>query len=208
MRQHTCNSTAPFKASNAAAQAHAREGTSACRRAHIEASMDRYLRLYGSLEGYKYKGAGWHKGYDCDSEAPLEANSAHMSWHRKRKTEVCRRAYEEMAMYRYHRKYGTLEGYKYKDRSVLFDKTTRVYMLTFEDGACYYGVTSWSVESRVAEHARHESKVGAKLRTGIAYKVETLCIAPTRRQAEELELLCIKSGNPFGELLNVRDAGR
>ena len=82
------------------------------------------------------------------------------------------------------------------------DAETFVYQITFLDGDRYYGITSRDPMVRWKEHQGKDSLLGKKLRSGIVFITEVLCVAPNRRIALDIERMAIQSGNPWGALLN------
>ena len=83
-------------------------------------------------------------------------------------------------------------------------RSVLVYQVTFLSGDRYYGITSRTLTERLAQHRGGGTRVGRRMNAGETFTVEVLCVAPTRKQALEIERLAIKSGNPWGKVLNIR----
>ena len=199
---HDCNSTEPLKPSVAHYRWHKRNSTIPCVRSKAESALDAYWRNHATDEGFSYNENN-RVEYDCATDKPYCISVEHLSWHKNNKTSPCKRSKIENSLYLYFVKYGTIEGHVYKARSYLEDKETKVYQVTFLDGDIYYGVTSGTLEDRLRKHAADTYNIGRKIRAGMPYYDEVLCIAPDRKTALELESLCIASGNPHGALLNA-----
>ena len=80
-----------------------------------------------------------------------------------------------------------------------------VYAHMFADGDRYYGATAQRPpEYRWLSQWSEQSPVGRKMRTGIPFVSEVLCVAPDRATAERIERLAVLSGNPHGQIINTR----
>ena len=90
-----------------------------CPKSRIENAMTEYLRKYGTLEGYKYRGPKLsldeHLKYCTDGRPPLPSGT-HYYVHFSNNIPFCEKSRIEAAMYRQLRINGTLEGYEYTKR--------------------------------------------------------------------------------------------
>ena len=77
-----------------------------------------------------------------------------------------------------------------------------VYQVTFLSGDRYYGITSRTLNERLSQHRRGGTRAGRRINRGEAFTAEVLCVAPTKQQALEIERLAVRSGNPWGKVLN------
>ena len=183
---------------------HSRNGTEPCPKSIREATWSWAERREGRpLPDYQPKFTRKMGGHVCGpAEAATEGSYAHYGWHRWNGTPICGKAQHEwrwrQAEYRIN---AIIEDYE-PFAELNWDVPTSVYMIAWEDGTRYYGITHKPVEDRVYDHSISDRPVGDKLRSGMEHKVETLCVAPNRWVAMEIETLAIRSGNPWGELLN------
>ena len=81
-------------------------------------------------------------------------------------------------------------------------RSVLVYQITFLNRDRYYGITYATLEHRLRQHRWQNSRVGKRMKSGEAFTAEVLCLAPTRKQALEIERLAVRSGNPWGKVLN------
>ena len=125
-------------------------------------------------------------------------DEGHYQWHRKPdKPPTCDVARAQYM--RYHRIYrtGTTE---LGDR---LDRPHRVYQITFLDGDRYYGITARTLNHRLTGHLSLEGyEVGDRLQAGEPYTMEQLCETPDGREAQVLERMMVRSGNPWGRVIN------
>ena len=180
---------------------HRRQGEEPCGKAIREHSLVGVLRRLGEIpEGYEPV-SNHRGGYECDSEeAATVPSTAHYEWHRRQGDEPC-------GMSRWEYNWATAErkhGQPIPDwKPYGWDTPTCVYQISFVDGDRYYGITSHQPELRWREHANADTPVGRKIRSGVIFVTEVLCVAPNRRMAMEVETMAIKAGNPWGNLLNI-----
>ena len=179
---------------------HRNRGTDPCGKArHENGWAEAQHRVGHPLETYEPR---YRDGYECgpaeDAEGPT---TRHAQWHRKAGTPVCGKALAEDSWYVMEKDYG--KGIDYTYGEGVMDGPTTVYQYTFLDGDRYYGRTGKKVERRWEEHEVADTPVGRKIRSGMAFVTEVLCVAPNRRMAMEIERMAIKSGNPWGKILNI-----
>ena len=170
--------------------------TDPCQMSRYEFSLHKYHRKHGTLADYQKPFS-----YDCKA-APVAPSRNHYAWHRTHKTKPCLTAQFEHALFtRMYLAGDDLGDYKVRQFT---DGPTKVYQITFlSDNARYYGRTRKpDVEKRVQQHARNHPRLAPRIKDGEIYRVEQLCEAPDWRTAGEIEVLAIKSGNPWGPLLN------
>ena len=81
-------------------------------------------------------------------------------------------------------------------------RSVLVYQITFLSGDRYYGITSRTLPERLAQHRRGGTRAGRRINQGEAFTAEVLCVAPTKKEALEIERMAVRSGNPWGKVLN------
>ena len=184
---------------------HRRHKTPACDKSKAENAWHyAEYRAGHSLPDYQWKPRTKSDGYKCGTaEEATSPNGNHYAWHLNSKIKPCDKSKKEKAWYIAELKKGKpLPDYVYKG-PLDWDVPTSVYQITFIDGDRYYGITALvDVEERVREHQKADSPVGDKIRSGVVFIAELLCVAPDRYKALEIEKMAIKSGNPHGSLLN------
>ena len=204
--RHTCgeaqDATGP---GNGHSHWHRRLGTPLCGKARTELNWYAAERKAGrSLPDYKP--VRNYAGYECGpAEAATGPSAGHYKWHRRYDTAQCGLALREMAW----RNAEVTAGHPIPDYEPhsMFDPEAQatVYQITFLDGDRYYGVTAREPETRWREHWGRQSPLGEKMRSGVPFVTEVLCVAPTRRQAREIESMAIKAGNPWGAIINLQE---
>ena len=182
---------------------HLRRNTAPCGKARREASWSCAERRAGHpLPDWKPRYN--LKGHICeDAVAAQTASRAHYDWHHYWDTPPCGKATAEFAWWTLEKKRGyAIPDYDAETRmGTDWDAPTTVYQHTFIDGDRYYGISS-NPEYRWQQQKWETSPLGDKLRSGAMFITEVLCVAPNRRMAMEVERMAIKSGNPWGRLLN------
>ena len=142
-------------------------------------------------------------GYECGTaDEAVGPSTGHYHWHRRNGEDPCGKAIREHSWKGAERAAERpLPDY---EPNTMYDPDaeTFVYQITFIDGDRYYGVTSRNPEVRWREHRGTDTPLGRKLRSGTMFMTEVLCVAPNRRLALEVERMAIKSGNPWGSILN------
>ena len=182
---------------------HLYNGTECCPRSRKEfawsKAQDREERVIKDFDWQPKNMGGYECGTAEDAERPT---SSHYSYDMTHYGKACDKAKVEGAWAAKERSLGRpVPDYEpYSDLD--WDAPTSVYQYTFLDGDRYYGITSRRPEVRWQHQTRENSRLGEKIRSGVPYTTEVLCVAPDRRQAVEIERLAIKSGNPWGNLLN------
>ena len=182
---------------------HRKRDTEPCDKSIREASWYSHEKYVGyPVADYKQREL---VTYQCGPAEEAEgASSGHYGWHKWWETEPCPKSKKEQAWYAAEARLGhSLPDYEYYgtlDKNV----PTSVYQYSFVDGDRYYGITCRDVETRWLEHQQADTLVGDKIRSGILFATEVLCVAPDRYQAEDIERLAVKSGNPWGRLLNIQ----
>ena len=186
---------------------------SPCFQSLRERSAYKYLKRNGTLEGWKgYQPQFTGKTrfeFDCEATGPIVPNATHWQQHKRDQKKggppPCERSAVEMSAYTYQRKHGDLVGWD----STKWAKGRMckhiVYKIMLINGDWYYGITSWPLAERLRYHIYNKSAVGVRLDAGELSWSETLCELPNRMEAEEVERLMIRSGNPYGILINKDD---
>ena len=183
--------------------AHRRTEEEPCPQSRRERSAASWVREHGSLAGWKYKPhpPGGFYYSDCDTIAPVVPTARHYKRHRREGSMYCLRSLLERSAKSWENSKGSLDGWE----ASLFDSNThRVYQVNI-GGDRYYGRTVRNLELRLLQHRRKQSLsiVGERMNAGELYKAETLCEFPGDRfSAIMLEMMCIRSGNPDGKILN------
>lgn len=203
--RYDCDSTEPLRPSGAHYSWHHHNGTKKCRRSRMERQLARRMKRAGHADGYEY--GRYRDSYDCESIDNLEPHSGHAAFHQRNGEEPCLPAKMERSMYQYRNLHRTLEGWEYFGRGHLEDAPTKVYQISFLGGDRYYGITAGPINLREAKHRVATTAVGKRMRSGEAYVMEVLAVAPDRRRAEDLERALIRACDP-DLLLNVKNAER
>ena len=203
---HICIPHDPVRPNKAHYAYHRGQGEPGCFQSKKEQSAYEYKRTHnGSLVGWDYSPVSGYES-DCGTTGPIVPTMVHYKKDKDRFGEACDRAKLEASLYRHKHRHGTTEGWTPN----LFRRGQRmkhrvykiVFLLNYD---WYYGITCMPIEERIDGHIAGDKEAGMRIAEGELYLVEILCELPNKKEAEAVERVMIRSGNPYGRLLNIRE---
>ena len=201
---HNCEPHEPTRPNKAHYAYHKGRDEEPCPQSKKEQSAYEYNRQHGSLDGWNYNPVSGYVS-DCDTTGEIVPSKVHYQRHFQEGSEYCDRALLEASAYGHKIRHGNIDDWTPNLYRRGRYSLHRIYKITFENHDVYYGITNQLLEIRIYGHIDVGLETGQRLTAGEPHTIEVLCEAENKREAEQIEKLMIKSGNPKGRLLNDRE---